>query len=67
MESLLSYGIALVLMVASFLLGSFLRITKVSKVLTVIGAFLGRLSDGQLTIEEAKQTANDILGLFKKS
>jgi adenylosuccinate synthase len=66
MENLLAYGIAFVLMIASFFLGSFLRLAKVSKVLTVIGAFLGRLSDGSLSTEEAKATADEILNLFKK-
>jgi hypothetical protein len=63
---LLQWVVAIALMGAAFLLGSFLRLTKVSKVLAVASAFLGRLSDGQLTIDEAKATAQEILSLFKK-
>jgi len=62
----LQWVLAVVLMGAAFLLGSFLRITKVQKVLALASAFMARLSDGQLTIDEAKATAQEILDLFKK-
>jgi len=62
----LQWVLAVVLMGAAFLLGSFLRITKVQKVLAFASAFMARLSDGQLTIDEAKATAQEILDLFKK-